>query len=278
MQETVFDRMALSRCPVRRNTIRKNLPVTRVVEQGETSCELIPRPVRTVGAAAANADRRYISIRRLCWGLAALAVLVVCAAAVGTLYLEKHDSRRTISRAARHRRSGSISTGQKISADATTTLHERSICCRTRGSWRWSSAQLDFAGLKGAPAFRDNAYLSGFGFIPDGAYYGLRPDGLLVNAARATSNMSIPTPTAGLSPRTHLRGLYHTGELFYQDKAIRINAVMPGLDGLFTKSSARRSTSPSPGPTSIRCAFTASPIACWARTIPVRTASGCVRT
>lgn len=76
--------------------------------------------------------------------------------------------------------------------------------------------------ILGAPLFKDNSYLQGFGFIPDSAYE-QNPDGLPVGFARDDRFVD---PYTG--QKNVVLGLTcaacHTGELFYGGKAIRIEA------------------------------------------------------
>ena len=76
--------------------------------------------------------------------------------------------------------------------------------------------------LTGAPAFKENSYLQGFGFIPDPSFE-QNPDGLPVGFARDDRFVD---PYTG--QKNVVLGLTcaacHTGELFYGGKAIRIDA------------------------------------------------------
>ena len=76
--------------------------------------------------------------------------------------------------------------------------------------------------IKGAPPFREDSYLQGFGFIPDHVFE-LNPDGLPVGFARDDRFVD---PYTG--QKTVVLGITcaacHTGELFYGGKAIRIEA------------------------------------------------------
>ena len=76
--------------------------------------------------------------------------------------------------------------------------------------------------IKGAPLFRDDSYLQGFGFIPDSAYE-QNPDALPVGFARDDRFVD---PYTG--QKNVVLGITcaacHTGELFFGDKAIRIDA------------------------------------------------------
>jgi hypothetical protein len=75
---------------------------------------------------------------------------------------------------------------------------------------------------KGAPPFKDDSYLEGFGFIPDSKSKD-NPDGLPVGFARDDRFVD---PYTG--QKTIVLGLTcaacHTGELFYGGKAIRLDA------------------------------------------------------
>jgi uncharacterized protein (DUF2235 family) len=76
--------------------------------------------------------------------------------------------------------------------------------------------------IKGAPPFKDDNYLQGFGFIPDYAY-AENPDALPVGFARDDRFVD---PYTG--QKSVVLGITcaacHTGELFYGGKAIRIEA------------------------------------------------------
>ena len=76
--------------------------------------------------------------------------------------------------------------------------------------------------IKGAPPFRENSYMQGFGFIPDSAYQ-QNPDGLPVGFARDDRFVD---PYTG--QKNVVLGITcaacHTGELFFGGKAIRIDA------------------------------------------------------
>ncbi len=76
--------------------------------------------------------------------------------------------------------------------------------------------------INGAPPFKDDSYLQGFGFIPDSAHE-QNPDGLPVGFARDDRFVD---PYTG--QKTVVLGITcaacHTGEVFYGGKAIRIDA------------------------------------------------------
>jgi hypothetical protein len=76
--------------------------------------------------------------------------------------------------------------------------------------------------ITGAPPFRDNSYLQGFGFIPD-TTTDLNPDALPVGFVR--DNHFVDPYTGQKSVVLGITcAACHTGELFYGGKAIRIDA------------------------------------------------------
>jgi hypothetical protein len=82
--------------------------------------------------------------------------------------------------------------------------------------------------LKGAPPFRDDAYMAGFGFIPD-VKLPQNPDALPVGFTRDDRFVD---PYTG--QKTVVLGITcaacHTGEIFYGNKAIRIDAGPSMID------------------------------------------------
>lgn len=89
--------------------------------------------------------------------------------------------------------------------------------------YRWFLAleQPRFS-IRGAPLFRDDSYLEGFGFIPDPAGAG-NPDALPIGFTR--DDKFIDPSTGRKDTALGLTcAACHTGELFYRDKAIRIDA------------------------------------------------------
>ena len=76
--------------------------------------------------------------------------------------------------------------------------------------------------LTGAPPFKNDRYLQGFGFIPDKAYE-KNPDGLPVGFARDDRFVD-PYTGQKLIVLGITCAACHTGELFYGGKAIRIDA------------------------------------------------------
>jgi hypothetical protein len=88
-------------------------------------------------------------------------------------------------------------------------------------AWFLALEQPRFS-LGGAPPFRDDAYMQGFGFIPDQAHE-LNPDGLPVGFARDDRFVD-PYTGQKLIVLGISCAACHTGEIFYGGKAIRIDA------------------------------------------------------
>ena len=88
-------------------------------------------------------------------------------------------------------------------------------------AWFLALEQPKFA-LKGAPLFREDSYMQGFGFIPDRSF-DHNPDALPVGFTRDDRFVDPYT-----SQKTVVLGITcaacHTGELFYGSKAIRLEA------------------------------------------------------
>ncbi len=76
--------------------------------------------------------------------------------------------------------------------------------------------------FKGAPLFKDDSYLEGFGFIPDSAS-AQNPDALPVGFTRE-EDFTDPYTGQNSTALGLTCAACHTGELFYRDKAIRIDA------------------------------------------------------
>jgi mono/diheme cytochrome c family protein len=76
--------------------------------------------------------------------------------------------------------------------------------------------------ITGAPPFKDDSYLQGFGFIPDSAYE-QNPDGLPVGFAK--DDRFVDPYTGQITVVLGITcAACHTGELFYGGKAIRLEA------------------------------------------------------
>ncbi len=88
-------------------------------------------------------------------------------------------------------------------------------------AWFLALEQPRFS-LTGAPPFKNDRYMQGFGFIPDKAYE-QNPDGLPVGFARDDRFVD-PYTGQKLIVLAITCAACHTGELFYGGKAIRIDA------------------------------------------------------
>ena len=210
IHQTVFERM--QDVPEYRP---KNLP-QKYVEEQENSCELAPRPViqqQPIAPTKPPLLRRPSIITAM--ALLALLGLVAVVVAIFTI----HNSLQV----------PKIERPTQVAWlwQNWTDDQRRSYYHTAQGSellpyaWFLALEQPRFT-IEGAPLFRDNSYLQGFGFIPDSAYE-QNPDGLPVGFARDDHFVD---PYTGL--RTVVLGLTcagcHTGELFYGGKAIRIEA------------------------------------------------------
>src|SRR5580700_6155270 len=88
-------------------------------------------------------------------------------------------------------------------------------------AWFLALEQPRFA-IKGAPPFRENLYMEGFGFIPDSAS-AKNPDGLPVGFVRDDGFVDPYTEQKNVVLGITCAAC-HTGELFFGGKAIRIDA------------------------------------------------------
>jgi hypothetical protein len=82
--------------------------------------------------------------------------------------------------------------------------------------------------LSGAPAFREDSYLQGFGFIPDGRSE-VNPDHLPVGFAR-DDHFNDPYTNQNQVVLGLTCAACHTGELFYGGKALRVDAGPAMID------------------------------------------------
>jgi uncharacterized protein (DUF2235 family) len=193
----------------------KNLPGQYVKEQ-ENSCELAPRPVieqQPVAPPKPPLLRRPSIITAIAFLaiLGLFAVVVVIFTIHNSLEVPKIERPTQVAWL-----------WQNWTDD-----QRRSYYHTAQGSellpyaWFLALEQPRFT-ITGAPPFRDNSYLQGFGFIPDYAYE-QNPDGLPVGFARDDHFVD---PHTG--QKTVVLGITcsacHTGELFYGGKAIRIEA------------------------------------------------------
>jgi hypothetical protein len=210
IHQSVFDRMR--EVP---NYRPKNLPQQYVTEP-ENTCELAPRPVHEQQAAALPKPP-MLKRPSVVAALALLVVFAICAAAIAVFTL--HNSLEV----------PKIERPKEVAwLPQNWTEDQRHRYYHTaQGSellpyaWFLALEQPRFT-IKGAPPFRENSYLQGFGFIPDPAYQ-QNPDGLPVGFARDDRFVD---PYSG--QKSVVLGMTcaacHTGELFYNEKAIRIDA------------------------------------------------------
>jgi uncharacterized protein (DUF2235 family)/mono/diheme cytochrome c family protein len=192
-----------------------NLPGQYVVEQ-ESVCELAPRPVIEHQGTTL---RKQPLLRRpsVISALALLGLLALCAVIVAIFAL--HNSLEV----------PRIDRPKEIAwlAQNWTEDQRHRYYHMAQGSellpyaWFIALEQPRFT-INGAPLFKDDSYLQGFGFIPDSAYE-QNPDALPVGFARDDRFVD---PYTG--QKSVVLGITcaacHTGELFYGGKAIRIDA------------------------------------------------------
>ena len=192
-----------------------NLPEQYITEP-ENVCELTPRPL---SGQLAGAPPKPPMLRRpsVLTALAALGLLALVAAVVLVFAIRNSLAVPQIERP----------TEVKLLWQNWTEEQRHSYYHTAQGSallpyaWFLALEQPRFT-LFGAPPFKENSYLQGFGFIPDSAYE-QNPDGLPVGFVR---DDRFTDPYTG--QRSVMFGLTcaacHTGELFYGGKAIRIEA------------------------------------------------------
>jgi uncharacterized protein (DUF2235 family) len=212
IHQSVFDRMKDPSTKYR----PKNLPQQYVTEP-ENSCELAPRPVvKSPTTVPPNAP--YFKRPSVIAALALLGVLAVCAAAI-LLIFTVHNSLEVPKI---ERPSTVVWLAQNWTEDQRHRYYHMA-----QGSellpyaWFLALEQPQFT-IKGAPLFKEDAYIEGFGFIPDSANeqnpdalpVGFARDDLYVDASTGQKNVALGLTCAGC----------HTGELFYGGKAIRIDA------------------------------------------------------
>jgi uncharacterized protein (DUF2235 family) len=193
----------------------KNLPGQRVVET-QSPCELVPRPGPSQPAAP-KPKRPWLRRPSVVTVLAALSVLGICAVVIAIFTI--HNSLE-VPKIDRPPEVAWLS--QNWTEDQRVRYYHTA-----QGSellpyaWFLALEQPRFT-IKGAPPFRENPYLEGFGFIPD-SISSDNPDGLPVGFARDDRFVD---PYSG--QKNVVLGITcaacHTGELFYGAKAIRIDA------------------------------------------------------
>jgi len=211
IHQSVFDRMRDK--PEYRP---ENLPAQYEVEN-ETTCELAPRPVLGPGDIKPQAHVGFFKRKSVFAALALLAALLVCVLVIAIFAIHNSLEVPRIERP-----QDVVWLSQNWTED-----QRRRYYHAAQGSellpyaWFLALEQPRFT-IKGAPPFKDDRYLQGFGFIPDQAYE-QNPDGLPVGFARDDRFVD---PYTG--QRQIVLGITcaacHTGELFYGGKAIRIDA------------------------------------------------------
>jgi hypothetical protein len=211
IHQSVFDRMR--DVPEYRP---ENLPQQHVVEP-ETACEFEPRPVNGPGDAEPDVRVGLLGRKSLLAALALLAALLACLLVVAIFTVHNSLEVPNIERP-----QDVVWLPQNWTED-----QRRRYYHTAQGSellpYAWFLAlEQPRLSLRGAPPFRNDAYMQGFGFIPDQAYE-QNPDGLPVGFARDDRFVD---PYTG--QKEVVLGITcaacHTGELFYGGKAIRIDA------------------------------------------------------
>jgi len=193
----------------------KNLPQQYAVEQ-ETGCELAPRPQVTPPATVA-VKAPILGRKTVITAVGLLAALVACAALVSLFAL--HNSLEV----------PRIDRPQEVAwlPQNWTEDQRRRYYHTAQGSellpYAWFLAlEQPRLSLGAAAPFRDNDYMQGFGFIPDG-FSERNPDGLPVGFARDDRFVDPYTQQKQVVLGITCAAC-HTGELFYGGKAIRIDA------------------------------------------------------
>lgn len=192
----------------------KNLP--QHLTEPATSCELAPRPGH--GQPIAPPPKRPMLRRPSVIGTLALLVVVGACAAVIALFAILNSLEVP-----------KIERPKEVAwlAQNWTEDQRRRYYHTAQGSellpyaWFLALEQPRFT-FKGAPPFRENTYMQGFGFIPDSI--GLEnPDGLPVGFVR-DDRFTDPYTGQKNVVLGITCGACHTGELFFRGKAIRIDA------------------------------------------------------
>jgi uncharacterized protein (DUF2235 family) len=210
IHQSVFDRMR--DVPGYRP---RNLP-QQSVRETENPCELVPRPAQRQPVVA-PAKRRFLQRPSVIGVLASIVVMAACAAVIAVFAI--HNSLE-VPRIERPKEVAWLA--QNWTEDQRQRYYHTA-----QGSellpyaWFLALEQPRFT-IKGAPPFRENDYMQGFGFIPD-SISSQNMDGLPVGFVRDDRFVD---PYTG--QRNVVLGITcaacHTGELFYGSKAIRIDA------------------------------------------------------
>ncbi len=193
----------------------KNLPQQNVPEP-QTPCELAPRPTHQQPPTPPP-KRPVLRRPSIIGALAVLIVLGLCAAVVAIFAI--HNSLRVPNI---ERPTDVAWLPQNWTEDQRHRYYHTA-----QGSelipyaWFLALEQPRFT-IKGAPPLRDNSYMQGFGFIPDGAS-AQNPDALPVGFARDDHFVDPYTGQTNIVLGITCAAC-HTGELFFGGKAIRIDA------------------------------------------------------
>jgi uncharacterized protein (DUF2235 family) len=193
----------------------KNLP-QQYITVPENACELTPRPVieqREITPPKPRLLRRPSVIS----ALALLGLLVLCVAVVGIFTIHNSLEVPKIERP-----SAVVWLAQNWTEEQRHRYyHMAQGTDLLPYAWFLALEQPRFT-IQGAPPFKDDSYLQGFGFIPDSAYE-QNPDALPVGFARDDRFVDPYTGQKNVVLGITCAGC-HTGELFSGDKAIRVDA------------------------------------------------------
>ena len=211
IHQTVFDRIA----DPAMNYQPKNLPQTYAKEPVDP-CEALPRPVQTAPIPP-PCEQPWYRKKRYVFPALTAGLLVLCALGVVTAAF---FHMLTVPRIARPSTIAWL--------DQNWTLDQRNRFYHIpQGNellpyaWFIALEQPRFS-FNGTPLFKDDSYLEGFGFIPDSSS-DQNPDALPVGFTRQDD---FTDPYSG--QKNTVLGLTcaacHTGELFFANKAIRIDA------------------------------------------------------
>jgi uncharacterized protein (DUF2235 family) len=213
IHQSVFERMQDPSA----NYNPKNLPNVRVTEN-ENACELAPRTV-VDSDSTTPAKRRRLPVRPIAIAtLVLLGLLAVCAAGTILIFTVFHSLEVP-----------NIERPSKVAwlAQNWTDEQRHRYYHMAQGSellpYAWFLAlEQPKLTITGARPFKEDAYMEGFGFIPDGASE-QNPDALPVGFARDDRFVDANTGQKNVVLGLTCAGC-HTGELFFGDKAIRIDA------------------------------------------------------
>jgi Uncharacterized alpha/beta hydrolase domain (DUF2235) len=212
IHQTVFDRVADKSAKYD----PKNLPQQYVTE-AENTCELAPRAVHGPYQAPSPTPRHFLRRPGIVTALSLFALVLACV--VGVVIF---DLRHSMEVPKIERPSSVAWLPQNWTDDQRHRFYHTAQGNELLPyAWFVALEQPSFS-IKGAPLLKEDSFLQGFGFIPDPAS-GQNLDGLPVGFTREPDFVD---PYTG--QKNAALGLTcaacHTGELFYGDKAIRIDA------------------------------------------------------